>query len=185
VGSMTEAESQRLVAILFTSFASQLGRLGDQQLADTQRAYRRFLADLTFADAEAAVARIVQTSRFMPTIAEIRDAVLTVRTGDVRPGGDAWGDVRRAISRWGSYRVPGVDFNFADETVHRCVAALGWDSLCSSENETADRARFVQLYDQLAKQSRSSSAASPGLAAGRSDALRLVGDVANAIAVKP
>ncbi len=43
---------------------------------------------------------------------------------------------------------------FPDPTTMRCVELMQWSKLCSSENEVADRARFVELYDKLAVQDR-------------------------------
>jgi len=62
--------------------------------------------------------------------------------------------VLKAISRAGRNRTPGVDFDFRDPLVLEAVRALGWVQLCDSENQVADRARFVELYDALAAKSR-------------------------------
>jgi hypothetical protein len=68
----------------------------------------------------------------------------------VRAGGEGWSDVLAAVSRYGYYREPA----FGDPLVARCVTALGWKNLCTSENAIADRARFIELYDRLAAQER-------------------------------
>ena len=35
-----------------------------------------------------------------------------------------------------------------DEITQKCVRRLGFQSLCTSENETADRANFRMIYEQ-------------------------------------
>jgi hypothetical protein len=86
----------------------------------------------------------------MPTIAEIREACMDLEHGEPKAGGEAWGEVLAAVSRWGIYRQPGLDFQFADPVVARAVQAFGWRNICNSENQQADRARFIELYDRLA-----------------------------------
>jgi len=140
---MTDLEVNKLVSVLLAAFPSSKATLG------TSMSYESMLADLDYAVANAAIERLLATSKFLPTIAEIRDACLVLQTGDKMPGGQAWGLVLSAIKRFGSYRQPGVDFDFQDPLVLRCVLMLGWQELCQSENSVADRARFTELYEDL------------------------------------
>lgn len=151
---MTDEEAQQIVTTLTASHPGMFVRLSPQQQRDTMGAYRAMLRDLDYDVANAAVATLLATLRYMPTPAEIRGAALSLNLGQTRAGGEAWGDVLRAIRRYGYMRQPGTDFTFEDPVVARCVAALSWVELCSSENAVADRARFIELYDQLAVQER-------------------------------
>ncbi len=145
---MTQAETARLVAVLMAAFPS------NRASTQTSVVYERMLADLDWAAANAAVERLLATSRFMPTVAEIRETTMALTVGEQKPGGEAWGEVIRMIGAKGYMRLPGRDFEFSDPTIARCVSLMGWERLCSSENETADRARFTELYDRLAVQDR-------------------------------
>ncbi len=142
---MTRSESAKLVACLLAAFPST------RATTATSEVYERMLADLDYLVANAAVERLLATSRFMPSISEIRGACLDLTHGTMRAGGEAWGDMLKAVSRWGSYRTPGADFQFQDPLVAKCVASMGWSNLCLSENQVADRSRFIALYDELAK----------------------------------
>lgn len=159
---MTQQQAQQVVAILGAAFASQLTRMGESDAKAWARVYAKGLEDLDFESTRSAVDRLVKTARFLPTIAEIRAAVVDVNHGSRRAGGAAWEDVRAAMSRYGAYRVPGQDFTFDDPIVAQAVKGLGWKDLCLSENSVADRARFIELYDQLARGERTDAAASPG-----------------------
>ncbi len=141
---MTTLEIKKLVAVLIASFPAS--KVTDQ----TVTAYERMLSDLDFRVANAAIERLLATAKWLPTIAEIREACLALSAGEKRAGGEAWGDVLAAMRMFGYIRSPGVDFNFPDPVTAKCVAALGWSELCGSENATADRARFIELYDKLA-----------------------------------
>lgn len=145
---MTKVEVAKLVQVLLASFPNAQTNVG------TSMAYERMLADLDHAEAQAAVERLIATSKWLPTVAEIRETAHTISIGEQRPGGDAWGSVLSAIKAQGSYRKPGIDFVFKDPITARCVAALNWEELCLSENQAADRARFIELYDKLAIQDR-------------------------------
>lgn len=182
---MTKAEAAKLVAVLLASYPNtpQARVSSSGQTVQTSEVYERMLADLEYPTANAAVERLLATSRFMPTVAEIRDACMDLIHGDQRAGGEAWGECVKAISRWGIYRVPGVDFMFSDPLVARCVAALGWQNLCNSENQAADRARFIELYDRLAVGARRDTNTNQLPAAQRLRALQ-EGESANPLALQ-
>lgn len=145
---MTEVEVRKLVAVLLGAYPAT------RMAPNTATVYERMLRDLDYPAANAAVERLLATSKFMPSVAEIRESVLSLTTGDQRPGGDGWGDVLDAVGRWGVYRIPGRDFQFADPVVAQCVTSLGWEEICNSENQQADRARFIELYERHAKTTR-------------------------------
>lgn len=145
---MTQAEAAKLVAVMLAAFPQS------KATAQTSQVYERMLADLDYPSANAAVERLLATARFMPSIAEIRETAMAITVGEQKPGGEAWGVVLKAIAHEGYMRVPGRDFVFSDPVTARCVAAMGWENLCNSENSHADRARFTDLYDRLAVQER-------------------------------
>ena len=142
---MTDVEVRKLVAVLMGAFPAI------RTAPNTAAVFERMLCDLDYAAANAAIERLLATSRFMPSVAEIREATLALTAGEQRPGGDGWGDVLDAVSRFGIYRVPGADFQFEDSVVAHCVRQLGWEEICNSENQVADRARFIELYERHAK----------------------------------
>jgi hypothetical protein len=145
---MTQAETAKLVAVLLAAFPQS------RATSQTSQVYERMLADMDYPAANAAVERLLASSRFMPSVAEIRETALAITVGEQKPGGEAWGTVLKAISAEGVYRKPGEDFRFGDAVTAKCVAAMGWENLCNSENQQADRARFTELYDKLAVHER-------------------------------
>jgi hypothetical protein len=145
---VTRTEAAKLVAVMCAAFPN--AKVTDQ----TSLVYERMLGDLDYPAANAAVEQLLAVSKWMPTVAEIRERVLALHGDEVKPGGEAWGLVLEATSRYGRNRTPGVDFEFPDAVVGECVKAMSWRELCDSENQVADRARFVELYDQLAARRR-------------------------------
>jgi hypothetical protein len=118
--------------------------------ASTSQVYETMLGDLDAGPARAAVIRLIASSKWMPTVAEIRGAAADIEHGPVRSGADAWLDVVSEIRRVGNYSAP----TFTDGLVESLVRRWGWNALCLSSNEASDRARFIEAYDGLARQAR-------------------------------
>lgn len=163
---MKKSEAARIVAVLLIAFPAQGSKLSETQQTQLAEVFADTLGDLSYGQCNAAIRVLIQTRQFMPTVSEIRTAVLDLERGPVRSGGDAWGSVLQAMKSKGAHRSPGVDFTFDDPVVAHCVQRLGWRDLCLSENTVADRARFIELYDKLAVEQRR-EAQSPALAAAR------------------
>lgn len=173
---MNIPETAKLLAVIGILFPN--ARHSDVDVELQVSVWADLLGDLSYAACDRAVRSLAQTRNFAPSIAEIREYVLELERGPVRAGGEAWRDFLEAVGRYGAYRSP----VFADPVVARCVTALGWQELCLSENQVADRARFIELYDRLARDQRREQQ-SPLLGAAREQralraAERTVGEVA-------
>lgn len=153
---MTPSDGAKLVSMLLAAYPA--GQFGNASAG----LYERELADLDVAAASAAVTRLVRSSKWLPTISEIRSAAAELAHGPRRLGAEGWGDVTDAVRRVGSYR-PAPEFT--DPIAGECVRLLGWQNLCLGTNESADRARFIELYDGLAARARANVVAAPGLSA--------------------
>lgn len=151
---MKESEVCELVAVLSAAFVRP------PMTERTCQVYERMLLDLDRETAHRAVARLVNTSKWLPTIAEIRAASVELNLGARRAGAEAWGDVSEAVRKFGRYQEP----SFSDPLVAECVRSFGWLSICDSTNDIADRARFIELYDQLAERGRRDQVAGNALA---------------------
>lgn len=147
---MQKSEAKKIVATLAANYAPQLAKLGIEQVRQMAEIYADMLQDLDYLVVKAAAESLMASSEFMPTIAAIRSAALAISEGAQRPGGDAWGDVLDAVSQFGIYRQPA----FLDSVTARCVKQLGWEEICNSLNQAADRARFIELYDRLKSHER-------------------------------
>lgn len=151
---MTPAETAKLVAVLATAYPAA------RVSAETSELYEAMLGDLDFALVQRAAARHVATSKWFPSVAELRAAAVELALGPRRTGLEAWGDVVEAIRFVGAYGAP----RFEDERVAECVRMLGWRGLCLADNEASDRARFAELYEALAQRARVDAVAGESLA---------------------
>jgi hypothetical protein len=116
---------------------------------ETIRVYKEMLKDLDAQMLEQAVLAHIATSKFFPTISELRDKVssLVERACQVPPAAEAWGEVMQKIRTIGHTLYGGSVPEFSHPLIGRIVFCLGWNDLCLSENSIADRARFIQAYE--------------------------------------
>ena len=111
--------------------------------------YVKLLADL---DAEALIAATQQhiaTSKFPPTVAELREACASLTRPALPAWADAWGEVLEAIRRVGYLGQPSFSHPLITQAVH---SMGGWKLLCAMEiSETAtQRAQFRDVYNAYA-----------------------------------
>lgn len=94
-----------------------------------------------------AVKQTVATSKWAPTIAELRQTALAI----VQPVSDwaaAWDSVQKAIRYHGAWDEAGA-METLDAQTKTAVRAIGYKNLCQSENPVADRAHFERIYKQI------------------------------------
>ena len=113
----------------------------------------RQLQDIPYKVAEAGLNKWVALNKWSPSIAEIREMASSVTGGDIPDWGEAWEDVCRAISRFGSYRALEA-LESLSPLARKATDRIGYMNLCMSENQSADRANFRMIYEQLAERER-------------------------------
>ena len=112
----------------------------------TVEVYYRTLQDLPADLLKTAVLQTVSEPgrKFAPSIGEIRGAVVEINRSITCIPSDyeAWEVVRMAF-------VDGLDESKIHPLVLQTIKLLGWRNLCMSTNQTADRARFLEAYNDL------------------------------------
>lgn len=101
--------------------------------------WHRFLSAVEAPTAFKALHQYIGTGAHPPKIAEILKLISKPLDGDDTIAAEQWGEVVRAISKYGRDREP----RFAHPITARLVAGFTWRALCDSENQVADRARFI------------------------------------------
>lgn len=113
----------------------------------------REVQDIPYDVATAALRKWVNTNKWSPSIADIRETVAQVTNGDELSWGEAWETVLTAIRRWGSYgQVEAMQS--LDPVTRRCVESIGYRTLCLSENISVERANFRMIFDTFQKRER-------------------------------
>lgn len=110
----------------------------------------RELRDIPADVADAALRKWVATSKWSPSIAELRAIAAELQYGKIPDWTDAWDKVQAAISRYGMYRVEEA-LNSLDPLTRRVVGRAGFTRICLSDNVVAERANFRNCYEQIAE----------------------------------
>jgi hypothetical protein len=118
--------------------------------------WTKMLSDTSFEVAQVAIEKFLSESVYPPTIADIRQRIADITVIPEKTGIEAWGDVKQAIRQYGSYNEKKAMDSLRGVT-RKVVEAVGFRTLCMSENEMADRAHFLKVYDNLDKREQEDS----------------------------
>ncbi len=143
---MNRQEFGLLAAAIKTAYANEKLLPNNQAM----ELWYRNLKDIPYEVASAAFDKWVVTSRWAPTIADIREMSTTVINGDAVLWSDGWEQVIKAIRKYGSYN-PAAALASMDEMTAEVVNRIGYMELCRSENIMADRANFRMVFEQLSE----------------------------------
>lgn len=137
---------------------------------ETVQLYAIFLADVDLDTGIEAVARWIARETKFPAIAELRAWCEVVRGKGPPDADQAYAEVLRAVSRWGSRATP----QWSHPAVSEAVDAIGWRDICMSDNPPALRAHFERAY--VAAKKRTTDPGHRRLVDGiKGNALALVG----------
>ena len=108
------------------------------------------LQDIPYKVCMAVVNKWVALNKWSPTIADIRENAVNIVQGEEKPWSDAWQDVLLNIREYGYHRAEEGLERLSGAT-REAVDRLGYVRLCHSDNITADRANFRDIYNELMK----------------------------------
>ena len=121
-----------------------------EQLLPNQQAIElwfRELQDIPAKVADAALRKWVQTNKWSPSIADIREVSASLVQPEIPDWGEGWKQVQEAIKKYGYYNSQKALASM-DPLTRQCVERMGFTELCLSENAMADRANFRMNYEQ-------------------------------------
>jgi hypothetical protein len=147
---MTDQELVQILALVSTYWPHFQLPDDRQELLTWRKAWGRLLSDLDNAAVVAAVDSLAAEARdFAPPPGVIRHRAVQLQAGPGAPGVDeAWAEVQAEIARvgWTVALDPDRKPLFSHPSISAAVDAMGWQTLCESENPMADRAHFIKLY---------------------------------------
>lgn len=96
-----------------------------------------------------AVHNHIATEHYPPSIAQIRTKALEIMTPQQEQNLNGWGLVEKAIRIYGYYRATeALEYiDQHDKTAGVITRQFGFQNLCVSETQMADRAHFLKLYE--------------------------------------
>jgi Loader and inhibitor of phage G40P len=141
---MKSAEVAKLLAVIASAYpAFEVTDLKHQ-------VWHEMLSDLDYQVANAAVKLHLASSRFAPTIAEIREQAVVAVSGPALTGTEAWGEFIAAVRQYSPYSDR--DYCEGMRPLTRAVAeAFGLGNAAMSDNVDVLRGQFLKMFEQLSR----------------------------------
>jgi hypothetical protein len=146
---MNRQEIIRLLAIATANFPT----MQERDMKPTAVLWEQALSDIPYEVAEKAIIKVLSTSKFFPTIAEIREAATQLTQPRVLDAIEAWGMIVEAIRRYGMYDQEKAMQSLPPD-VRAMVKRFTWRELCLNENPDTLRAQFRMAWDTQSKRER-------------------------------
>lgn len=112
--------------------------------------WERTLSDLPADVAEAALMMVLATSRYFPTVADIRAAAAQIQNPQAMDASEAWGQVAAALRKFGLYQAKEA-MEYLSPDVAAMVQRFGWYELCHADKIDVIRGQFMRAWDAFAK----------------------------------
>lgn len=109
-----------------------------------------FFEDADFERFKSAVKRLINTSRFLPSVADIK-AEMAETDLDELTGDQAWYGLLGAISKYGYYHAEEAMAALPDLTRQTVNSLGGFQKICASEMNEWLRKDFIGVYDDMRK----------------------------------
>jgi hypothetical protein len=143
---MNRKEIINLLGIATANFPN----LQQKEMKPTAVLWEKSLADVPYDIAEKALIKVLSTSKFFPTIAEIREATAQITQPRTIDAIEAWGLILQAIRKYGYYNE-GNAMRSLPEEVAEMAKHFTWRELCLSENPDTLRAQFRMAWETKSK----------------------------------
>jgi len=130
--------------------AANFPRLQEKDMSQTAKLWEKSLSDIPYDVAEKSLLKVLSTSKFFPTISEIREAAAQITQPRTMDAMEAWGLINQAIRKYGHYR-PEDGLNSLPDDVRQMAERFGWRELCLNENPDTLRAQFRMAWETQSK----------------------------------
>lgn len=152
---MTKADAARLVAIIVTAYPNSDKFKDADSVAATVNLWASMFADDPSGIVGLAVQKHIATSKWPPSIAEIREIIAQLTTPDLIPPDQAWLAVSDLMGTIGRYNHGDLQRQLPP-LVARAVEAIGWGNLCEMHSSYCsggrpgmDRLAFMDQYKPM------------------------------------
>lgn len=149
---MTEQETIRIVTLIVMSYPSSEKFKDETSLKGMVAAWRVFFADDNAQLVELAVQKHINVNKWPPSVAEIREQIISIVRPDIVPPDVAWSAVCDLLYAYGEFSSPNL-YSVLPELVARTVETIGWSKLYSlhinrygRNADGMDRVAFMDLY---------------------------------------
>lgn len=141
-------ERSKVLSLLFSTF-------GQDKDANRLAIYVDMLKCVPVAALKMACKKLMLTSKFLPSIAEIVEAAKSItservdKKDELLPPELAWLEVQRNAEKCGCMKAP----KWSSPVIEQAVRVVGWRSICYAQESAVPtiRAQFREIYKTLLK----------------------------------
>lgn len=135
----------------FTKSMTVLGLAYNKEFTQEQvEVWYRFFKDTDDKDFRKALSRIIETSKFIPSIAEIKQEIAALKTPVLQLSPEEeWTKVERMIGKYGYYNAEEAEKEMDPFTARVVKRMGGFRSICQSTEGEWQRKNFVKLFNEM------------------------------------
>lgn len=140
----------KAIALLKASYPSALNNISKEDLKTMIKVWYEDFKDVPKQDFLETINTVRYTSKFFPSIAEIKEKLAKRKLEDVPSAEEEWLEVKKAISKYGYYREIEAMKSLNPYTA-KIVSYIGFQRICmaNSEEQTWNRKEFIDEYNAL------------------------------------
>lgn len=136
------------LAILKITYPSSLKDITEEDARLMIKVWEQDFKNTKKEDFKKAIENIRYTSKFFPSIADIKNEIAKLQTSDIPKAEDEWELVLKSVRQYGSYRVQDAMNTLKPYTAY-IVSHIGYINICMSEDQTWNKKEFIAEYNQL------------------------------------
>jgi hypothetical protein len=155
---MTQKEIANLVGLATANFPN----MQDKDMRPTANLWLKLLGDIPYEIAENALLKVLSTAKYFPTVAEIREAAISLTTQETPSAIEGWGELMVAVRRHGYYGAEAALDSLSPIT-RKVAEMIGWAEICHCEEIDVLRGQFRMAYEQYAKREKEAQVLLPEL----------------------
>lgn len=95
-----------------------------------------------------AIKNKISTNTYLPTIAEIKKEIATLKVGETPRAEDEWNKVLGLVRKYGMYQQDKAFSEMQDSTAY-AVKVIGYQNICMASDQTWNKKEFIGEYEAL------------------------------------
>lgn len=156
---MTREEFAKITMAIKSCYQKETNLFANEQIV---KIWYEHLKDLDYMTLQVALSAWIDTNKWSPSIADLREMCTKICDGTPSDWSEAWEKVMYAISVYGRNNKQGA-MDYFDVVTRTAVCRIGWFALCTSEDISIERANFRQIFQTVKKDHIENQQLHPGI----------------------
>ena len=135
----------------FLKIMTYMGIAYNKEITQEQlEVWYSFLKDYNEVELNNAVKQLINTEKYMPSIAEIKEQIAKTKLSNVPEAEDEWQEVLKSVRRFGSYNQDKAIASLKPYTA-KIVGYIGYQRICMAESDEQvwNKKEFISEYNSL------------------------------------